>query len=209
MEATAQVTPVKPRESIELRVDNLGSQRDVKSVTDFFQLSGVPNHSVHLAVKNEANHAILRVPGDMAQKILDADGANFGGRPVRISRQVLTGDVDVEMTDANKDVTPQTSTFATIAGNKMSSFEYVEIDATSYNDPYSLPRSADICLVVLRTFGDDPDRNVLGAGRNRMGVHRLESPNIEKYRGVTELKLEASGTPNCFCRSQKRKRVCS
>ena len=75
------------------------------------------------------------------------------------------------------------------------SYEYVEIDATSYCDPYNIPKTADICLAITRTFGEDPDRTVFGAGRSRLGMYRIETPNINRYHGARQLKIDDEDSP--------------
>jgi hypothetical protein len=109
------------------------------------------------------------------------------------------------MGDQHKEVNSNISFSAAAGGQNYTSYEYVEVDATTFCNPYNLPRSADICLAIARTFGKDPDRNVFGAGRSRAGVYRLETPNIERYRGVKELKLDGHAAPiaSVFIKTEK------
>ena len=81
------------------------------------------------------------------------------------------------------------------AAGPHTTYDYLEIDATTYADPYNLPRSAEISAAIMRTFGEDPDRSIFGAGRSRTGVYRLESASMDKYCGVTELRLDESTGP--------------
>ena len=82
-----------------------------------------------------------------------------------------------------------------VQDDKVVKHEYVEIDATACNDPYNLPKSADICLALTRTYGADPDRTVFGASRGRLGIYHLESPDIERYRAVREIRIEDGDPP--------------
>ena len=73
--------------------------------------------------------------------------------------------------------------------------EYIEVDTTAMNDPYHIPTSAEVNLAIHRTCGDDPDRNVFGAGPGRVGMYRIETKNIEQYRNLHELKVDEHSPP--------------
>ena len=79
--------------------------------------------------------------------------------------------------------------------NQTVTHEYVEIDSTAVNNPYHLPKTAEICLAINRTFGDDPDRSVFSAGRGRAGIYHIETTNIERYKSVKEVRLHEGEQP--------------
>jgi hypothetical protein len=152
---TADVSP----ESKEFRVDNLGTQHDVKSLTDFFKLSGVPGHSVSLYVNGEGNYAIVRVPHEMADAITDADGTELAGRTVTITPHVVPE--EVEMSTDGGDATSLTDTF------------YLRFSQVV--KPFGLPNYAEIANTALDYF-QDPSLKVnmkrLGAEK----IYRIQLP---------------------------------
>ena len=87
------------------------------------------------------------------------------------------------------------TSFSKVAGTNHITYEYVEINAKACRDPYNLPRTAETSLAINRTFGEDPERNVFGAGRNRQGIYRIETPNINNYREAKELKIDENSPP--------------
>ena len=73
-------------------------------------------------------------------------------------------------------------------------YNYVELDATAVADCYSLPKSADISLAVRRTFGDcDEYLRIFAPRRNYPGIWKVETENIEAFKGVSELKTSEDG----------------
>ena len=103
--------------------------------------------------------------------------------------------VEQQQQQQTMDAAKKDLSFATAVAKDSATYEYVEIDATACCDPYNIPKTADICLAINRTFGADPDRNVFGAGRNRVGMFRIETPNIDNYRNVTGLKIDEHSPP--------------
>lgn len=68
--------------------------------------------------------------------------------------------------------------------------EYVEIDTTFYNDCRHLPSTASVCLSIKRVFGEDEDRRIMNPRRDYAGVFRIETSNIDKYKGIQDLELD-------------------
>ena len=69
--------------------------------------------------------------------------------------------------------------------------EYVEIDTTFYNDCRHLPTTAAVCLGIKRVFGEDEDRRIMNPRRDNAGVFRIETSNIDKYKGIQDLELDS------------------
>ena len=156
---TAQTQP----ELIEFRVDNLGSQHDAKSLSDFFKLSSVPDHTVSLFIENEANFAIIRVPHDIADNITNADGTELGGRPVRVTHHIVSN--DAEMVDANPTddagATPHTDTFF--------------LRFSQIVKPFGLPNYAEIANAALEYF-QDPSLKVSMKRLGAEKIYRIQLP---------------------------------
>ena len=68
--------------------------------------------------------------------------------------------------------------------------EYVEIDCRVTHDCYSLPPDAKVVHAIQRAFGEDDDRRTRRPWRSNPGVWRIETPNLEKYRAITDLKYD-------------------
>ena len=139
----------------EFRIGNLGTQNDVKTVTDFFKLTGVPDHSVSLFVENEANFAIVRVPPSMVDDITAAHGSELAGRPITVTP--LTQPNDVEMVDANQpeDESSLTDTFF--------------VRFSQIVKPFGLPNYAEIANSALDCF-QDPSLKVT---MRRLGAEKI------------------------------------
>ena len=78
--------------------------------------------------------------------------------------------------------------YANVANtNNTIKYEYVEVDATAVNNCYKLPTSAKISYAIRLSFGEDEERRIFAPRFYNPGVWRIETPNIERYRNVTEL----------------------
>ncbi len=74
-------------------------------------------------------------------------------------------------------------------GESIQWMEYVEIDTTYYHIPYTLPNKATVVYAVRCTFGEDDDRRTREPERGNPGVWRIETKNLDKYRGVTDIRI--------------------
>ena len=150
---TNTVTAPEPKQ---FRVDNLGTQHNIRDITDFFNLSGVPDHSVSLFVENDANHAIVRVPHNMVEEFMKADGAELAGRSITITPHVVPE--DVEMADTvpkENDTDSLTDTF------------YLRFSQIA--KPFNLPNYAEIANAALEYF-QDPSLKV---NMKRLGAEKI------------------------------------
>ena len=189
-----------------IRVGNLGSHLTVEHVQDLLKVTPqdktTEGFSLDLDSNDDdndrrGNYAIVTAPDERVAEFLKLNGTEFMGKNVTVETVGSEGTPNnAQSSVMDVDQPNSGNSFSAVAGNQnFTTYEFVEIDATMYCDPYNLPRSSDICLAITNTFGDDPDRNVFGAGRNRAGVYRLETPMISLYRGVTELKLNETLPP--------------
>ena len=86
---------------------------------------------------------------------------------------------------------PSTHSFAGAVSNgeTIQWMEYVEIDTTYYHIPYTLPNKATVVYAIRCTFGEDEDRRTREPDRGNPGVWRIETKNLEKYRGVEDIRI--------------------
>ncbi len=72
-------------------------------------------------------------------------------------------------------------------GSSETTNEYVALDTTFYHNCRRLPTVTTVCAAIKHTFGEDDDRSTIAPRRDNDGLWRIETPNIEKYRAITEL----------------------
>ena len=65
--------------------------------------------------------------------------------------------------------------------------EYVELDTTFYHNCRRVPTVTTVCAAIKHTFGEDDDRSTIAPRRDNDGIWKIETPNIDKYRTITEL----------------------
>lgn len=154
-------TPPTP-ELVEFRVDNLGAQHNVKSITDFLGLTSVPNHTVSLFVENDSNYAVVSVPPNMTDALIRANGTEFGGRPVSITRHVEPSDVEMADTVATgEDVASLTDTFF--------------LRFSQVAKPFGLPNYAAFANAALDYF-QDPSMKVSMKRLGAEKIYRIQLP---------------------------------
>ena len=79
----------------------------------------------------------------------------------------------------------------------------MEVDTTFYHDCRHLPTVATVCLAIKRGFGDDDDRRVLAPRRSEAGVWRIESGDLNRYKGVDTLVLEGANIAKVTLRRER------
>ena len=200
-------------ETLQFRVTNLGTNVSVEEVLQFLGFVSTDSDrkycSVALSVKAGQNFAFVMVPQHLAARVQERNGTELNGRLVEImqmntnalSNSQPTADnigphIDTEGDHSNPNEPNTSSTgYAQAAAPKQNVvLHYVELDATAVSDCYSLPNNAEISLAVRRTFVDiEEDWKIFAPRRNNPGVWRLETSNIDAFKGVSELRISNDG----------------
>ena len=205
----------------QLLVGNLGSNISEIHLRNFFDLDRNDqvklNSSVELSTgPGGKNLALLHVPEEIFDEVLSKHNTELAGRVITV-KDPLQEPIQKVAKEAHPK--PTTALEAPIQGDGTSRTNYakaatsigflsvvrdtdnfvmhdfIELDTTATNDPYHIPKTAEVNLAILKTFGEDADRYVFGAGRGRVGVYRIETPDIDQYRKVKELKVNEHDRP--------------
>ena len=180
---TLRETGSEAAEMKSVRVDNLGCSASISTIASYFKLDEVTcTYSIDCRINDEGGDnkyfAIITLPGELADILIQSDGTTFNGRVIKISI----------VNDSEDDPGHISYAAAAVAAETTVERKIVEIDMRQFHSPYAVRdlTTSSIAQAVSRSFTFDDTKKLVQISRDK-SLFKIDTKHPELYETVETL----------------------